>query len=338
MRRRDVGMAGTIHRLGIKSRVLKGNPLGDPAVREVHVYAPAGYRAERPLPLIVWLAGFTHSGHSETNFRAFGENMPQRLDRLIGTGAMQPVVVAFPDCFTRLGGNQYINSAGIGRYADHLADEVLPLVESRFATGGAGRRGCMGRSYGGYGALLQGMTRPDLWSAIACHSGYLGFELAYLPDLAIAATEVTRHGTVEAFIAHLSELESPTDREIIALAVIAMAATYDPDPRNPAKIELPVDLATAELIPERWEKWLARDPLRLASAHAEQLRSLRLLYFDCGNADPYHLHFGARRLQRLLKGIQVPSLYEEFDGAHDAIDFRLDRSLPLVEQALRQDA
>jgi hypothetical protein len=27
-----------------------------------------------------------------------------------------PPVVAFPDCFTRLGGNQYINSASIGAW------------------------------------------------------------------------------------------------------------------------------------------------------------------------------------------------------------------------------
>jgi hypothetical protein len=37
---------------------------------------------------------------------AFRENLPERLDRLIGQQRMLPVVVAFPDCFTRLGGNQ----------------------------------------------------------------------------------------------------------------------------------------------------------------------------------------------------------------------------------------
>ena len=335
MRHRQVAAAGTVHRLRIESRVLIGNPLGDPAAREVHVYTPAGYREDRPLPLIVWLAGFTQSGLSETGFRAFGENMPERLDRLIDSHVMNPVVMVFPDCFTRLGGNQYINSAGIGRYADHLTDEILPFVEMRFAGGGAGRRGCMGRSYGGYGALLQAMTRPGLWSAIACHSGYMGFELAYLPDLAVAAGEVARHRSVEAFLAHVSALERPNDREIVALAVIAMAATYDPDPDEPAKIRLPIGSETAEPIAERWERWLAHDPIRLAAQHADALRSLKLLYFDCGNADPYHLHFGSRRLERVLDALGVPALYEEFDGGHETIDFRLDRSLPLVERALR---
>lgn len=35
---------------------------------------------------------------------------------------MRPAVVAFPDCMTALGGNQYINIAGTGRYPDYLID------------------------------------------------------------------------------------------------------------------------------------------------------------------------------------------------------------------------
>src|SRR3712207_7877455 len=41
-------------------------------------------------------------------------SVPERLDRLIGSGQMPPVAVAFPDCFTRLGGNQYVDSAATG--------------------------------------------------------------------------------------------------------------------------------------------------------------------------------------------------------------------------------
>ena len=41
---------------------------------------------------------------------------------------MDPVVVAFPDCYTALGGNQYVNSPAVGRYADYLNQELVPLV------------------------------------------------------------------------------------------------------------------------------------------------------------------------------------------------------------------
>src|SRR5690606_39343336 len=85
-----------------------------------------------------------------------GENLCERLDRLIGEGHMAPVVVAMPDCFTRLGGNQYINSSVLGPWADILREEVVPLVEARFGGGGAARRGVFGQSSGGYGALVHG--------------------------------------------------------------------------------------------------------------------------------------------------------------------------------------
>ena len=54
------------------------------------------------------------------------------LDRLIGEQRMPPVVVAFPDCFTQLGGNQYINSASMGAWEDFLLHEMLPEIEQRF--------------------------------------------------------------------------------------------------------------------------------------------------------------------------------------------------------------
>ena len=103
--RRFFGAAGSVSRPIITSEILGTNILGDPTSRAVDVYIPAGHDG-RGLPLLVDLVGITSSGLSHTNWMAFGENMPERLDRLIGEGRMAPVVVAFPDCFTRIGGNQ----------------------------------------------------------------------------------------------------------------------------------------------------------------------------------------------------------------------------------------
>src|ERR1044071_3473405 len=102
--------AGTIHRLTIDSAALANTLLGDPTTRIVHVYIPAGHDG-RDLPLLVDLVGYTAGGPAHTAWKSFTENVPERLDRLIGDGKMPPVAVAFPDCFTRLGGNQYVNSS-----------------------------------------------------------------------------------------------------------------------------------------------------------------------------------------------------------------------------------
>src|SRR5215217_1680067 len=147
MRRDHGGPRGTIHRLTIESSVLKGNLLGDPIRRRVDVYVPAG-RDGRGLPLLVDLVGFTAGGPAHTNWKNFGENAPERLDRLIGTGAMPPAVVAFPDCFTRLGGNQYVDSAAMGNWETFLIREMVPRIEAQFGCGGDGRRGIFGKSSG----------------------------------------------------------------------------------------------------------------------------------------------------------------------------------------------
>src|SRR4051812_3358682 len=123
--RKFFGPTGCVSRVTIESHALESNMLGDPSARLVDVYAPAGHDGQG-LPLLVDLVGFTSSGLSHTNWAGFRENLPERLDRLIGEERMPPVIVAFPDCFTRLGGNQYINSASVGAWEDFLPHEMLP--------------------------------------------------------------------------------------------------------------------------------------------------------------------------------------------------------------------
>src|SRR5437867_11913665 len=102
--RRFFGPMGSVSRVAIESQALKNSMLGDPSVRAVDVYVPARHDGQG-LPLLVDLVGFTGSDLSHTNWDGFHENVPERLDRLIGEQRMPPGVAAFPDCFSRLGGN-----------------------------------------------------------------------------------------------------------------------------------------------------------------------------------------------------------------------------------------
>ena len=327
---------GELRRLEIESRALAGNLLGDPTRRELQVYLPPDFQNGDSLPLLVDLVGFTGSGQSHTNWKNFGENLPERLDRLIGEGRLPPVAVAFPDCFSRLGGNQYINSAAIGRYEDYLLQEVVPLVEEEFAVGGPGRRGVFGKSSGGYGAIVHAMRHGDFWSAAACHSGDMGFELCYLGDLPKVLTELARKhgGSIERFIRNFEAAAKPGDADMTVLNFLAMAASYDPDPSQFLGIRLPAHADTAEVIAERWANWQAHDPVNLAAASRDSLRKLKALYIDCGDHDQFHLQFGARRLHRLLQGFGIVHRYEEFPDNHNSVDYRMDESLPYIARAL----
>ncbi len=333
MRRDRSAPAGELHRLTVNSTALKGNLLGDAPDRDVLVYTPAGQSGEG-LPLLVDLVGFTAGGPAHVNWKNFGENVPERLDRLINDSTMPPVAVAFPDCFTRLGGNQYINSAAMGRWEDFLVDEMLPQVEQHFGCGGTGRRGVFGKSSGGYGSIVHALRRADTWSAAACHSGDMGFELCYLPEMPSVLRAITKKGSIERFITDFEAGPKWKGKDIHDLMTLAMAATYDPDPDAFCGIRLPVDLDTCELIEERWANWQRWDPVEMADGHAQNLQQLKGLWIDCGTVDQYNLVYGARRLHRKLTAAGVDHVYEEFPDDHSSVDYRMDKSLPFLAQAL----
>ncbi|MTI45667.1 putative esterase [Roseibium hamelinense] len=327
--------SGEIHRFTISSDMLKTNRLGDPYVREIAVYIPHGETGDG-LPLLVDLVGFTSGGPAHTNWKNFGENVPERADRLIHEGKMPPVAIAFPDCFTRLGGNQYIDSLAMGPWATWLTTEMLAAVEGRFKCGGPGRRGVFGKSSGGYGSMVHAMLHADTWSAAACHSGDMAFELCYLPEMPSAVRAIARKGSIETFVTDFETGPKYPGGAFHDLMTFAMAATYDPDPDPDTfcGIRLPVDLETCEINDERWSAWLAWDPVLMADKHTQALKSLKGLWIDCGSVDQYNLVYGARRLHKKLQGEGVDHVYEEFDDNHSSVDYRMDDSLPFLAKAL----
>ncbi len=334
MRKNASAPTGTVHRLDHDSALLAGNAPGDPARRVVEVYTPPGYDPSRRYPLLVDLAGYIGSGRSHSNWKPFGLSLPERMDRLIHHG-MPPAVVVLPDLFTCYGGNQYINSEGTGPYMDHLCDELVPLVESRFAAGGRREnRGIFGKSSGGYGALMHGMLRPETWAAIACHSGDMGFEYCYIPDFSVLLTQIDRHGSLDNFLEWVWSREKLKHDETTALMIVGMAAHYDGDSAATRGFHLPFHARTGRILPARWARWCEWDPVQRVAHHVEALRSLRLLYLDIGRRDQYRLLWGARQLKEQLDQHGLVSVYEEFDDDHSDIDYRLDRSLPLLVGAL----
>ena len=304
--------------------------------------------------------GYTGSGPSHTNWRNFDENVPERAARLMHSGAMGPCVIVFPDCFTSLGGNQYINSSALGQYADYLTRELIPFIDAEFRTlASRDHRGCFGKSSGGYGAIIHAMKYSKYWGAVACHSGDAYFDFVYRCDWPGALDTLAKFrrrkrregpvniaqeakdtgsgiddGRVRRFLQAFWKKPNPTGAEVECLMMLAMAATYDPDPKVPNGFYLPFDLETGELIPVRWKKWLKHDPINLVSRYADNLKSLKGLFIDCGWRDQFRIHFGSRILSRRLRDQGIEHRYEEFDGTHSGIDHRMDASLPFLYKAL----
>jgi enterochelin esterase-like enzyme len=329
---------GRVIRLEVTSRVLAGNPWHDPLTRELPVYVPHGVDpSNTQLPMLVSLAGYTSSGLSAANWRGFEQSLPERLDRLIQQG-MPKVVVAMPDCFTSLGGNQYINTPGLGRYADFVLDECIPLVEQHCKTRRGGTtRGVFGKSSGGYGALRLAMDFPGSFAAVAAHAPDAGFEWLFKSSFASLATSLQAHGgDPQQFLERFWRQDKISGDDIHTLMMLGMALSFDPDPEHPTRVRLPVDLRTLAIDDAAFARWCAHDVLELVPRFGERLKALSVLHIDVGNRDQYHIQYGVRRLFALLDQLGIAYQGEEFAGTHSNIDWRLDLSLPKLATALHQ--
>lgn len=321
-------MHGSVETFFVESAALVGNALGDNPRRRVDVYLPPQAQGA---PLLVDLVGFSGGGPSHTNYRVLAPTMPERIDRLIADGAMPPVAVAFPDCATALGGNQYVDSAGTGAWARFLIEDCVPALEARFGIGGAGRRGVFGKSSGGYGALVHGLRHGGaFWNAVACHSGDMGFELVYPGMFGAVARTLDVHGrSIARFRQHVGAARKLSRGDWDTLNLLLQAASFDP-PGN----RLPWDLTDGALNEAAWANWLACDPVQLVETHWRNLAALKALVIDCGTLDEYNLIFGARRIHQRLNALGVAHAYEEFPDTHSDIDYRVGFSLPILAHAL----
>ncbi len=332
-------MKGSIHVVPLFSGSLEGNPLGDSSTRSMPVYLPPGYQeGSARYPAVYFLHGFTGSGMSWLNSSPFTLNVPERLDALIAAGQIPPVIGVFVDGWTALGGSQWLNSEGIGRYRDAVAKDVVNYVDRTYRTVAKGSaRALVGKSSGGFGALVISRFHPEIFAHIGVHSGDAGFEYCYLNELPQAAGPLLKAGGIEAWYRDFVQRAAATKMKGDDHAVInmlCMSAAYSPKRGEPMNIELPVDLQNGRLRVDVWNRWLVHDPVRFVPKHLDVYRKLKSIFIDCGTRDEFNLRWGARMISDELKAAKVEHLHEEFDDGHMAINYRFDRSLAYLAPRL----
>ncbi|MGH2972351.1 MAG: alpha/beta hydrolase [Gaiellaceae bacterium] len=315
-------LRGRIDEHVLASEALHGNPLGDPAERPLWVYVPPAYDAEpeRRFPALYLIQGMTGQIDMWRNRSAFRPSVPELVDRLFADEGCPPALVVYVDCWTSVGGSQFLDSPGTGRYHTYLCEEVVRFVDERYRTlPEAAHRGITGKSSGGYGAMVTPMLRPDLFAGLATHAGDALFELCYLTEFPEVVRALRDHydGSYERFWEDFHSrpaFTKPADPQL--LNTYAMAACYSAG-------ELPFDVHTGELKDDVWARWLAWDPVRMVDAHADALRGLRAIYIDAGKRDEYYLDLGAEAFRRALERIGIRDVFFElFDARHGGIEYR----------------
>lgn len=318
-------LQGTLDEHEITSAALRDNPLGDPATRPLWVLTPPHVGADEPTPVVYVIQGFTGQLGMWTCRANLRESALERFDAALADPGHPPVRLAFVDCFTSLGGSQFVDSPAVGAYHTYLCDEVVGFVDDRCPTlAEPAHRGLAGKSSGGYGAMITPMLRPDVFGALATHAGDALFEACFGGDFRVVARTLRDHydGSWEAFWDDWRSRPhgtGPEDDTIINAWTMAACWSADPD----GTVNLPFDVATGRIIDDVWQRWLDWDPVRMVPRHADALRGLRAIWIDAGTRDQFWLDLGATAVRDALADIGVePTHFELFDATHAGIEYR----------------
>src|SRR5215475_10158 len=105
----------------------------------------------------------------------------------------------------------------------------------------------MGKSSGGFGAMITPMLRPDLFGALATHAGDSLYELCYVPEFGKDVRHLREYGGDiwrwwDDFRSRTS-FTREADMDLLGLLGVAACFSAEPD----GTVELPFDPCTAAL-------------------------------------------------------------------------------------------
>ncbi|GAA0377558.1 enterochelin esterase [Acrocarpospora corrugata] len=318
-------MSGRLEKVTVVSALLRGNALGDPHERPLWIYLPPGYddTAAR-YPVIYVIQGYSGQVTMWGNRSPWRRTYPELLDELFAAGDTPPALVVFVDAWTRLGGSQFVDSPGHGRYHSYLCDEIVPFVDARYRTLAAREhRAITGKSSGGYGAMITPMLRPDLFGALATHAGDALFDVLYLREFPPAARTLRDEygGSWQRYLDRFFATGGRCPGSDLIL-LYGNAASYSSNPDG--TVDIPFD-ANGHLIPETWDRWLEYDPVVMATKRPEALRTLHSIWIDAGKSDEYFLDLAAAAFHDAVLTAGVPAdrvRHELFDGTHSNLEHR----------------
>ena len=307
----------------IDSVHLRGNLLGDPSVRDVYVYLPAGYEgSERRYAVAYLLLGYALQPvdmveGSDWDLDGAGPMHPLAdiLDLVFLRNPAAEMIVAVVDGYTRYGGSQYVDSPVNGNF-EQFAIEVVEYVDAQFRTiPHRDSRALFGYSSGGIGSWHLGSRHPDLFGAIAMLSSDSYFELSVRSLLYKYYDSLYPDGRDPGGVAPAGASES----SMLSRLAYGYAASYSPNPGAPPDyVDFPVAFPSGRLIGDVWEKWLSYDPVVVWPKSADALRSMRGILLSAGRRDDWYFHWGHRLLHEAWTDAGINHDFQEHRGTHES--------------------
>jgi S-formylglutathione hydrolase FrmB len=297
--------AGAVEHVKVHGRALEGNLEGDSADRNVTIYLPPSYAADRTrrYPVVYLLHGY---GGTDSTWTGRLAMLPQSADKLAGGSGFHEMIVVMPDGSSLHKGSMYSSSVTTGDWETYIAHDLVEYVDSHYRTLSTREsRGLAGHSMGGYGAIRIGMKRPDVFSSLyilsaCCLTPQMN---PRLDAMAASAAIKTREQAEEA----------GRGRGFGPSTNLAFAAAWSPNPANPPLyFDLPVQ--DGKVRPEIVAKWAANAPLSMLDQYIPSLKTYRAIAIDVGTKD--NLLASNKELEQAMTRFGVAHTYEEYEGDH----------------------
>jgi S-formylglutathione hydrolase FrmB len=290
-----------VERIRVHGKALEGNLEGDDVDRQVIVFLPPNYAADktRRYPVIYALHGFSIGAEQWTH----EIHVPQTIDGAFAQGAQQMIVV-LPDSKTVHNGSMYSSSVTTGDFEQFIARDLVAYIDAHYRTiPKRTSRGLVGHSMGGYGASRIGMKHSDVFGSLYIMSP------CCMSARGAGPANPANEKALEAVKTAADSAKLPFGLR----AQLASAAAWSPNPKNPPLyLDLPVKNGVIQQ--DVLAKWAANAPLAFVDQYIDNLRQYRAIAIDVGDQD--NLRVGAAKLHEVLDNYGIANTFEIYRGTH----------------------
>jgi S-formylglutathione hydrolase FrmB len=291
----------TVEHIKIHGTYLEGNLEGDAVDRDALVFLPPSYAKDkkRHYPVVYALHGYSIGAEQWSH----EIHVPQTIEGAFAQGAKEMIVV-LPDSKTVHNGSMYASSVTTGDFENYIAHDVVAYMDAHYRTiPDRASRGLVGHSMGGYGATRIGMKHADVFGSLYIMS----------PCCLSAHFFATPNPEVQKALESVKTPEDSAKLPFFARAMLASAAAFAPDPKNPPLyLDLPVKDGQPQ--PDVQAKFTANSPLAFIDQYIDQLRKYRAISIDVGDQDGLKVDTG--KLHDVLDTYGIKNGFEIYKGTH----------------------
>jgi len=287
-----LGAAGTVITDSFYSEALD-------ATRYMRVYLPEGYSTSTDYYPVIY---FLHGGNSNHNSYS---NIYYHLDTLIDYGHIQPVIMVKPDASVGpYYGSCYTNSALYGDFEDYIVYDLVEYIETAYrAIPSLDSRTIMGHSMGGSGALKLAFNHPDIYCAVADHSGLVDYSAMlqiYIPLI------LSENGGSAPYTYN-------PNAGVFTGVAFTLCGAFSPDTTDPPLyVDFILD-SQGDIDSTIYDLWRPHDTPFLA----HQLQpDTPVIYLDCGMSDEYYCYQLHTALVDTLDLLGLPYQWYPYSGNH----------------------